>query len=155
MLYCSMPMLSGLSFLAVFSPCFSWVVRNWSRVNNGLFSFSFGRGTCFFRFDLGVVCFNFFLIFFYGSGRGIVSLPSLVQFRQHPWSHVSTYSKSFVMVFFSNLGLGDGFVHHPPVFRPPQLQQVQALPPKSQFAKGQLELDGWDPAKVILEQGVS
>lgn len=44
-------------------------------------------------------------------------------------------------------------LHHPLVFAPPQLQQIQPPPPalrKSQFARGQLEVDGWDAANVMF-----
>lgn len=85
-------------------------------------------------------------------------LPSFTQFRQHPWSHLSIHSHSPVTAFFSHFGSGDMFLHHPLLFRPPHLQHVQLPSPalrKSQLARGQFDVDGWDAANVMLGHGVS
>ena len=88
----------------------------------------------------------------------IKNLRSLTQLRQHPWSQLSIHSHSFVTGFFSHFGSGARLLHQPLVFLPPHLQQVHPPPPalrKSQLASGQLAVDGWDAANVMLGHGVS
>jgi alpha-N-acetylglucosamine transferase len=85
------------------------------------------------------------------------NLPTLPQLRQHPWSQRSIHSHSFVTRFFSHFGSGDMLLHHPLVFRPRHLQHIHSSLPalrKSQFASGQLAVDGWDAANAIPAHGV-
>jgi hypothetical protein len=58
--------------------------------------------------------------------RNRVSLPSLTQFRQHPWSHLSRRSHSWFRGFRSYRC--HTLLHHPPLLRPPHWQQVHPLP---------------------------
>lgn len=109
---CSVAVFSRIfTSLPVFAAGLAVVARGWVRVRNHTW------GLAMEQWNPG------------GLSGGGQDVQSLAQFRQHPWSQVSIHSHSLVIVFFSHLGLGDMFLHHPLVLRPPQLQHVHPVPP--------------------------